>query len=143
MGSRVILILVCILSIYFDTLVLTVDACVEDLESLIDDIKTNDSYIRELQKTFYPLNNKQAPHYVNLYYCFWKPCNSSIAHKYYWTDNTIFTVLGYDLFMALTFKLVDIGEVRELYFEISQFCNSSSTAELLLSLTTKVIFYYY
>ena len=143
MRSRVILILVCILSIYFNTLVLTVDACVEDLQSLIDDIKTNDSIKRELKKTFYSLNNKPAPRYVNIYYYFWK-ANSSIAFNYNWTDNNIFLVLGSDLlFMALTFKLVDIGEVMSVYFPLPQFCNSSNINELLGNLTLKVTFYYY
>ena len=63
MGSRVILIFVCILSIYFNTFVSTADTCVEDLESLKADFYKKENLLK-IQETFYPQNNKLAPHYM-------------------------------------------------------------------------------
>ena len=141
MARRIILIFACILSIYFNAFVSIADECVEGLEPIIANITANDLTIREIQKTFYPLDNKPAPHYVKLYYCFMEPCNSTAYdYEYYWTDNDIFMVLGYYLFKALTFERVDIGEIRGLYFHLPKFCNSSKTAGLLLNLTLKVTF---
>ena len=142
MARRIILIFVCILSIYFNAFVSTADKYIEGLEPIIANITASDLTIREIQNTFYPLD-KSVPHYVKLYYCFMKPCTSTERdYEYYWTDNNIFIVLGgYYLFKALTFERVDIGEIKELYFhQLPQFCNSSKTAELLLNLSLKVTF---
>ena len=48
------------------------ESCVQDLPSLIDAFSSNENVtdnILRIQETFYP-QNKQAPHYVTVYYCF-------------------------------------------------------------------------
>ena len=140
MGSRAILIFVCILSIYFNTFVSSADTCVEDLESLKTDFYTNDNLLK-IQETFYPQNNKLTPRYVIFHYCHEKPCtNSNAEYEYFWPDNPIFMVLDFYLFRALIFELADLGDICEQYFVVPQFCNKTkpSTEELLLALTKKV-----
>ena len=140
MGSRVILILVCILSIHFNTFVSNADTCVEDLESLKDHFQTNENIVK-IQETFYPQDNKLTPRYVVFHYCYKEPCNNSNAeYDYFWPDNPIFMFLDYYLFRALIFELADLGDTCEQYFVIPQFCNNTklNKEELLLSLTKQV-----
>ena len=103
MGNRIILILVCILSIYLNTFVSTADTCVKNLESLKADFYTKDSIL----KTFFPQNDKLAPRYVIFHYCYKEPCNNSNAeYDYFWPNNPIFMVLDYYLFRALFLNLL-------------------------------------
>ena len=113
MARRIILIFVCILSIYFNLFVSAADECVKDLESLIAHFKTKDNILK-IKETFYPQNSKLAPCYVIVNYCYEEPCNNSNAKDvYFWTDNPFSMVLGYHLFRALIFEFGDLGDICE------------------------------
>ena len=116
-------------------------SCVEDLMSLIDVFKTNKTStdnVLHIRQTFYP-QDKPAPHYVIVYYCYEEPCNNNNTanYTYIWTDNPIFFVVNYHLFNALTFELADLGNIGELNLVIPQFCNNNEM-ELLQVLTSQV-----
>ena len=129
------------LSIYFSTFVSTADACVKDEKSLVANFITSDN-IQKIRKTFF---KKPAPHYVSINYCYNEPCNVDTAeYIYYWSDNSIFNILSYFDFIALTFELADMRyEVTVQNFVIPQICNDTNAHELLGSLTLQVTLYYY
>ena len=116
-------------------------SCVEDLMSLIDVFKTNKTStdnVLHIRQTFYP-QDKPAPHYVIVHYCYEEPCNNNNTanYTYIWTDNPIFFVVDYHLFNALTFELADLGNIGELNLVVPQFCNNNEM-ELLQALTSQV-----
>ena len=116
-------------------------SCVEDLPSLIaafSSNKTSTDNILRIQETFYP-QDKAAPHYVKVYYCYQEPCNETNPdYTYIWTDNPIFFVVDYHLFRALTFELADLGDIGNVSFVVPEPCNNNDTEELLLVLTKQV-----
>ena len=116
-------------------------SCVEDLMSLIDVFKTNKTStdnVLHIRQTFYP-QDKPAPHYMIVHYCYEEPCNNNNTanYTYIWTDNPIFFVVDYHLFNALTFELADLGDIGELNLVVPQFCNNNEM-ELLQALTSQV-----
>ena len=134
MESRIILIFVSILTIYFNAFVSNADACVENLQSLMAVFNTSNNILK-IQETFYPQNTKPAPHYVLVCYCYEEPCDvTNVKHAFYWADNPIYNVVDYYLFKALTFELLDLGDIRGVFFVVPQPCDK----ELLLDLTKKV-----
>ena len=142
MAGRIILILF-VFSINLNTFVSGDDtSCVVDLPSLIAAFGSNETStdnILKIHLTFYP-QNKPAPHYVLVHYCYEQPCNNdnTANYSYIWTDNPIFFVVEYYLFKALTFGLADLGDIDEQSFVAPVPCNNNTNKELLLALTSQV-----
>lgn len=143
MAGRIILILF-VSSINFNTFVSADDtSCVVDLPSLIDAFRSNETStdnVLKIQQTFYP-QDKPAPHYVIVHYCYDEPCNknnNTANYTYVWTDNPIFFVVDYYLLGALTFELAGLGDIGEQYFVVPVTCDNNTNKELLLALTSQV-----
>ena len=117
------------------------ESCVQDLPSLIAAFSSNETTtdnILRIQETFYP-QNKPAPHYVTVYYCFEEPCDeTTINYTYIWAENPIFFIVDYYLFSSLTFKLADLGGIAEQSFIVPVPCNNNTNKNLLLALTLQV-----
>ena len=142
MAGRIILILL-VFSINFNTFVSDDDtSCVVDLPSLIAAFRSNETStdnVLKIRQTFYP-QDKPAPHYVIVHYCYQEPCNNNdnVNYSYIWTDNPIFFVVGYYLLSALTFELAGLGDIGEQYFITPVTCDNNTNKELLLALTAEV-----
>ena len=121
-------------------------SCVEDLPSLIAAFSSNETEtdnILRIENTFNP-QDKTAPHYVIIHYCYQKPCHwNNRNYTYVWADNPIFFVVDYYLFSTLTFFLADLGDIGNVSFVVPEPCNSDNTEDLLLTLTTQVTFKFY
>ena len=143
MTRRIILILL-VLSIIngFVSEFATDTSCVENLPSFIAAFSSNETStdnILRIQETFYP-QNKPAPHFVLVHYCYEEPCNNNNTanYTYIWTDNPIFFVVDYHLLNALTFKLAGLGDIGEQSFVVPVPCDNNTNKELLLALTSQV-----
>ena len=141
--ARTITIILFALLINVNVVVISVadTSCVDDLLTLIDAFKnktSNTDYVLQIRQTFYP-QNKTAPHYVIVHYCYEEPCNNNDTtnYTYIWTDNPIFFVIDYHFFNVLTFELADLGDIGELNLVVPQFCNNNEK-ELLQALTSQV-----